>query len=298
MCLEKIVKLNLKDLEYYSEPFPHAIFTNVLIDDDLEKIVSNFPKNTEKFQKVMGGRLRVSSDTTQFYDFLSRFESWSRLYSTFNSNWFAQFVVDLFSNDISKYNPNGNFTEFTYDENWLREKISARSERLNLINRSQVHEVKTTDLLTLISSRIGQRVFNRLGLHKTKSLDEFYLHMDISEANEGYTREIHHDNDDRFAAMVFYLSDMGSMVGGEFGIHKYSDNRPLEMCEPHPKQAETELVRLIEPKKNTLVLFLSTPNSYHSVPLVTSATESRKFFYAGITVKKRNAWKNTIPTKT
>ena len=87
------------------------------------------------------------------------------------------------------------------------------------------------------------------------SKKEMYLHMDISEAGVGYKREIHHDNDNRIAAFVYYLNDKGSMKGGEFEIHQYS-NATLAECPPHPDPKDMELSHSFQPKANTMLLFL------------------------------------------
>lgn len=291
------MKLNFENVKYYSDPFPHAIFRDVLREKDLEQITSEFPSNTSQFQKVMGGRFRLSSDEKYFYEFLANASGWSELYSAFNNEQFANFVTNLFADDANLYDPAGDFSQFKYDQEWLKKQISVKSEKIASINRSQVHEVRSLDLLKLILFRIAKRFSLKTASNPKTNIDELYLHMDISEATAGYSREIHHDNDNRYAAMVFYLSDKGDMVGGEFGIHKYKDDRDIKDCEPHPNVQETELVKLVAPEKNMMLLFLSTPNSYHSVPEVMSSSESRKFFYAGLTVKKAHAWKNVIPTK-
>lgn len=291
------MKLNFKNLQYYSDPFPHAIFKDVLSEKDLEKITSEFPSDTSQFQKVMGGRFRLSSDEKRFYEFLENAKGWSELYSALNNEQFANFVTNLFKHDASSYGPTGDFSKFNFDQSWLRTRISSKSEKIASINRSQVHEVRSVDLLKIMLFRIAKRISLNTNVAPKTNIDELYLHMDISEATVGYSREIHHDNDDRYAAMVFYLSDKGDMVGGEFGIHKYKEGRDIKDCEPHPKVEETELVKLVAPEKNMMVLFLSTPNSYHSVPEVKDTSESRKFFYAGLTVKKAHAWKNVIPSK-
>ena len=123
------------------------------------------------------------------------------------------------------------------------------------------------------------------------------MHLDISEANVGYQREIHHDSDNRLSGMIFYLTDQDDMKGGQFAIHEYIKDTPLERCVPQPDESEMKLSNLITPQKNTLVLFLSTPNSYHSVPIIKSLKKTRKFVYAGISCKSSNLWGDVIPYK-
>jgi len=134
-----------------------------------------------------------------------------------------------------------------------------------------------------------------LRIKPNKSKTNLYVHFDISAAHNGYFREIHHDNDNRVVAMVFYLSDHNkdNRVGGEFSIYKYKSFRNLSLCDAHPKEEEMVEVKKIIPRKNQGIIFLSTPNSYHSVPLIKNAEKWRKFIYIGISVDNPKAWKNS-----
>ena len=96
------------------------------------------------------------------------------------------------------------------------------------------------------------------GFFEAKEKKEMYLHLDISVADVGYQREIHHDNDNRIAAMVFYLTDQNDMVGGEFGIHEYKIKRPLSECEPHPAAEQMKATKIFQPARNTLIFSLNT----------------------------------------
>ena len=161
-----------------------------------------------------------------------------------------------------------------------------------------MHNISSKDLLKVVLFRVIKKLASSSIFYKPSTQKRgLYLHLDISEASVGYEREIHHDNDNRLAAMTFYLTDQNNMCGGEFAIHEYIKDVPLELCAPHPDESEMKLSRLITPKKNTLVLFLSTPNSYHSVPVIKSLKSTRKFVYAGISSKSANVWNNVIRHK-
>jgi Rps23 Pro-64 3,4-dihydroxylase Tpa1-like proline 4-hydroxylase len=209
-----------------------------------------------------------------------------------NSKAFATNVIDLFSDKIGDYNPVHDFKTFSFDSGFL--KKGAFSSFLRNLDKRQLHEISSKQLLKVVLFRVLKRFTSYLRIDSFSSKEELYLHLDISEASTGYGREIHHDNDNRLAAMVFYLNDQNNAQGGEFGIHEYIEDTPLERCVPHPDESEMKLSNLITPQKNTLVLFLSTPNSYHSVPVIKSIETTRKFVYAGISCKRPSVWSDVI----
>ena len=57
-----------------------------------------------------------------------------------------------------------------------------------------------------------------------------------------------------------------------------------------PDKSDMQLVQKIKPQKNLFLSFLSTPNSYHSVPQISGATDWRKFIYVGVSVTRQNIW--------
>ena len=290
------MKLNFDNCEFYSSPFPFLIINDFLDEDSWSSLVDEFPNNADEFQNVMGGRLRLSSEEQEFYEFIESSEAWAAFYKKINSRRFVQGILETFKESIDVYRPVGNFEEYHFDKEFLFNQLSENISRLNRIRRSQVHNVSSKDLALVILHRIKARLLNFQD-GRSNSKQEMYLHMDISEAGVGYKREIHHDNDNRIAAFVYYLNDKGSMKGGEFEIHQYSNGRPLAECPPHPDPKDMELSHSFQPTANTMILFLSSPNSYHSVPVVTQAIKPRRFVYGGLTTKEPFAWRGAIRSK-
>jgi hypothetical protein len=289
------MKFNFSQIKLIDSPYPHVIIENFLEGSDLDSLLSEFPKNTSNFQNVMGGRARLASDEAEFYEFIGGNKVWQNFYSALNNKAFVKNVIDIFSDKISDYNPVYDFEDFAFDCDFLEKR--AFSDFLRNSGKHQIHKVASKDLLKIVFFRVIKKITNLMRINDFRSRNELYLHLDISEASIGYGREIHHDNDNRLAAMVFYLTDQGDMQGGEFGIHEYIENTPLDRCVPHPNDSEMKLSSLITPQKNTLVLFLSTPNSYHSVPVIKSLKNTRKFIYAGISCKCSNVWENVVPNR-
>jgi hypothetical protein len=112
--------------------------------------------------------------------------------------------------------------------------------------------------------------------------NKMYLHIDWSEANDGYVREIHADSAKRFVNFLIFFNDK-TWKDGDFIIHSSAN-----VDKYYPPQAgyrdvysklDTRIHDIIEAKKNRAVFFLSSPNSLHSVSKQSNTTESRKFIY-------------------
>jgi len=108
-----------------------------------------------------------------------------------------------------------------------------------------------------------------------------FLHIDWSEAGDGYVREIHRDTDPRIWNFIIFFNDK-DWDGGDFIIHS-SDSLKI-----FPRQIfdkELPIHKTIEAKKNRAIFFLSTPNSYHSVSVQKNTITPRKFIYGAYTMK-------------
>ena len=285
------MNIRLDSAEVSSEPFPYTIIENALPAEQLRQLLDEFPKNTDEFQNVMGGRLRLGSDEPDFYNFIDESKAWGKFYETINSEVFKDNILNIFEHHIKNNVTHFNQNTLVFDPNYLKRLATGTHGKLTKIKRQQVHNVSTKDLISIIISRLKSRLFltNLQKLFQSKQT-KCYFHLDVSEANLGYEREIHHDNDDRILAFVFYLNSPKNMKGGQFLIHEYAETRKRENYQSHPNDKDMRTVRIIEPKENTLVIFLSTPNSYHSVPRVSACEETRKFVYGGLTSTLSKSW--------
>ncbi len=292
---------SFSNVRKFTEPFPYVVIDSPLTESNSKNILQNFPSEDKfrKFENVMGGRRRLSSDDPEFYSFINKSKYWSEFYNSINSKEFIDNAISLFKEDFDLYNSAIDIRGFQFDSEFLKHKAKKKNFMIVKANKTFVGLVSSKLLLRIILDRIVKKVtefFLRFRPQRNKTT--LYVHFDISAAHNGYSREVHHDNDDRVIAMVFYLSDHveDNRSGGEFAIHKYKENRHLSKCEAHPKEEDVIEVKRILPAKNTGVIFLSTPNSYHSVPFIENAEHWRKFVYIGITVDNRKAWENSLDT--
>ena len=268
------MQLEITTDNYNKNPFPYLECSDFLDEKTYASLKKDFP--SDKFfsrgQVVMGGRKRLSNDNNAFYEFLKKSKSWNDFYNELNSKQFVTKVINTFKADIEQYKPNFNINNFQFDSEYLRN---------NGIDTSLVGKVKR---------KLG--IGRKSNLFKPIDSNELFMHFDISSANIGYQREIHHDSNQRIANFLIYFSGSSPEdVGGEFVIHKHKVEKPIDQYEHQPKDEDTEVVAKYKPKENLFLMFLSTKNSYHSVPLISNAKNWRNFIYVGISIKNHKAWK-------
>jgi len=291
------MKFNFTNIKKFNEPYPFVEVSGALEEGFLDQIVGEFPSSKQfgEFESVMGGRRRLSSDDPEFYNFIRNSAVWESFYNLINCKEFVESALKHFDNDLLAYESSIDVKDLVFDDVFLRNVAYKKNISIVKAKKKIVSLVSSKTLLRVILARIIEKISSKLKRYIIRSSTKVYVHFDISTAHNGYEREIHHDNDDRVIAMVFYLSSHveDKRTGGEFCIHKYKKHRNLELCEAHPDPSEmVEVVRVL-PEKNKGVMFLSTPNSYHSVPLIKEAEHWRKFIYVGITIDRPKAWSNS-----
>ena len=83
-----------------------------------------------------------------------------------------------------------------------------------------------------------------------------YCDFDFSVAGEGYTREPHHDRNERIMVFLYYINSFESNNGGNLQIFDYI-NKPDKYLN-QPIIDDLNLKFNIEPQKGTLITFLSS----------------------------------------
>lgn len=111
-----------------------------------------------------------------------------------------------------------------------------------------------------------------------EDLNNLFLYYDISLAGNGYKREIHRDNDNRVINFIYHINDFEG-EGGQLGI--YSSNKDTIHRKQNPENVH--LIQTIPHKKNRMIFFISTFNSYHSLFEIKNCISPRKFIYGSLT---------------
>ena len=285
------MNINIEITERFTTPFPYVIIKNPLTKTDLKSLIKDFPQDTSKYQNVMGGRARLASEEPEFFKFIEDSYIWNSFYNTVNSKKFADKLLNIFSNEIGNFKPQFETKNLVFSKDYLKTFSESSHGRASEIKKQQVHNVKTKDLLFLIMKRLLSKIkVPIISKFNLKNKNSCHMHFDLSEAGTGYVREAHHDNEERIVAFVFYLNSPTGMKGGEFAIHETLNYSVKTQKNTNLQPNIVSNIKLINPKENTMIVFLSTPNSFHSVPKIVKTNDSRKFVYGGFSLSHGNAW--------
>jgi hypothetical protein len=267
---------NFAEARRLATPFPVWQKDDALPAELYQSLVDEFPDD-EAFSRgmeVMGGRRRIASDESGFYEFLETSPAWNTLFQAINSQDFVGHILSHISDEAAAYGPRLKLAEARLN----RDYFEGRARASKYLPRKAVS--------------VFQRVTDVFSPE-----DEVFLHFDISSAHDGYTREIHRDTDPRIAVMLIQFSGQTEIQcdGGEFGVHSYIDPPAGGAFARQPEESGMRTDVLLPPKENTALLFLSTPHSYHSVPLMRNAKANRNFIYVGISWRKKFKWYSELP---
>lgn len=112
-----------------------------------------------------------------------------------------------------------------------------------------------------------------------------YLDFNFSLSQKGYKREIHRDKDNRIINFLLYFNEIKSNKGGDFEIYDQTDaNATLSR---HPDKNLLNQFLEITPKPGKLIVFLSSPNSYHAVSEMMDDEDKRFFVYGSYSTNKK-----------
>ena len=112
-----------------------------------------------------------------------------------------------------------------------------------------------------------------------------YLDFNFSLSQKGYKREIHRDKDNRIINFLLYFNEIKSKKGGDFEIYDQTDaNASLSR---HPDKNLLDHFLEITPKPGKLIVFLSSPNSYHAVSEMMDEKDKRFFVYGSYSTNKK-----------
>ena len=121
------------------------------------------------------------------------------------------------------------------------------------------------------------------------------LDIDFSVSGKGYNRGPHRDRETRILNFLLYLNSFDEKDGGDFRIYDFQNNE-FKNQNDYPRFPHKNLVfsaRSVQPKKSTLIAFLSTPNSYHAAGEFLPEDKKRVFIYGSYSLNKKVNWIKT-----
>lgn len=260
--------LNLTEADVVAAPFPHVVKSDIIRPSLFQGLVEQFPPDQwfTEASTWAGGRKSLYSYKRRFHRFLEQAPAWREFYDYIDSEPFVRFTLDLFAPHWQQFGL----------------KLDTKMARFR---RCPVEN-------PFLTNPLGRRVQKSWKLLRGAPGNELHIELDISVANDGYTREVHTGNRDRVASLLVYLNGREEIQGegGELVLFRSSDGTPYDQLERQPADASVTEVARIPPVSNTGVFFASAKNTYHSVSAVSGAQYPRKFIYLGITSSLPAAW--------
>lgn len=267
--------LNISKEYVNQEPFPHAIIDQILVESEFDSLLNEFPNEDyfNKLKPVMGNRRRLASEDKEFYQFLTESNAWRKFYEYVNSEDFAKRFINIFNGQLRRYTCSiESIDNLIFDQNYYKRKAYSREPGFLL------------KLVNFLKKKLKKDIKN--------VPKKYFVHLDLSAAHNGYSREVHTDNRNRIAAMLIYFSGKDEIggSGGDLILHSHKFKKNQNEYERFPNDEDVVEITKVEPNSNRGVMFLCTNNSYHSVEKIIDAKGWRKFIYLGITTDADNIW--------
>lgn len=114
----------------------------------------------------------------------------------------------------------------------------------------------------------------------------FFAQVALGKGYDEYYKDNHHDGSRRIINFLLYLNEP-EQDGGDLIL--YRPTKPKKIHEQF-NPTDVEEFHRIKPGCGKGMIWLSTPNSYHEVPLISNTVTPRHFIYTSITAKKHFAW--------
>jgi hypothetical protein len=255
--------MNFEKKNYFYKPFPFIIikdFMNKDFSTHLKNEIINFDNYDDK---VMVNRKRIYKGSKNFNKLLLSSKCASQIYNNLNSIEMFKFFYNLFDLKKSNWKVKDNLGNFS--KNYFGKQEDTIYESI----------VKFLALKNIIQTRIN-------------------LDIDFSMAGKGYNRGPHRDRETRVLNFLIYLNDFKKEDGGDFQIFDYKNNDKIKYNN-YPRFPKEDLVlpvHSILPEQGKLVLFLSTPNSYHAAGEFLRNDKKRVFIYGSYSLNKKATWVN------
>ena len=249
--------MKLNKVKKIKSSYPILIFED-FINKDLcnhlkKSIISE--KNYDDF--VMNGRNRINKGSNKFESFINSSSKIKNFYNMINNFSFYRKCEKM----IKKYYP---------ESKW---KINNKIKNFSKTN-------------------YGLQKGSKLTKSFSKSKNVVNLDIDFSVSSKGYYRSVHRDRETRVINFLIYLNSLSSKDGGAFEVYKSKKvYKNANQYPRFPSNKDVQLEKKLLPKKGQLIIFKSTPDSYHAAEKFVSRNKKRVFLYGSFSLNKEVVWK-------
>ena len=260
-----MVKLNFSKIKKLKTPYPIITMNKFLDLRICKKICREINDFNNYDDLVMNGRFRVNKGSDHFDQQLKQSPNLKSLYNQLNNLKFYKKISKQLNYEIS--NRINNFYPELNNPSFSKNKFGRQSFKL----LSHLRETK-------FISKLFRQTLN--------------LDMDFSKSKKGYFRVAHRDRDTRVISFLIYLNSFKNKDGGQLEIYETKKN--FYTNDKFPRFPEKKAVKKIisfPPKAGQLVVFMSTPDSYHGVSKFKSIKKDRVFIYGSYSMDRKVTWR-------
>ena len=243
--------------------FPVMVGKKALSARDCETLINEIKKAKSFDDLIQGGRNRINKGSKNFKNYLQNSKLSRKLYNQFNSKSFYRKVENRFKNI---FKTNG------WSNTFLPKKfLSQKYTNKRLMNSKELVKM----------------------LGKSYKNPNVNLDIDFSVSKGGYRLRPHRDDVTRLYNFLIYLNDIPKKNGGSLIIFKKkADKKIRKSFKRFPSISELTKVTEFTPSKGSIIIFQSTPNSYHGVTLFKEKKGKKRFFiYGSYALSKPVVWK-------
>lgn len=246
---------------------------------ETDTLIADLDSNVDchKLSNIHGGRFVLPNTSSKFKTLLRESPAWKVFYERISSQEFmSECLEDLGIFDIEvEWQP-------YFSENFVPKFF----KKVDDLRHRRVGEMTLKGLLAFFAYRSLRHFY--FFLFRLKRLFSRKLSMDIlfdiSQAVNGYTREIHRDSDSRLIVFLLYLNEIDKAgVGGTLDLFNYF-GKDYDDPDPQPNPKDCKLIKAIAPEKGKLVIFKNDNHAFHSVPEMSNFKGKRTFCYGSFTI--------------
>ena len=253
--LYNLNKDNLNDL-----PFPILIQNNFLEELFFKKLNENFPEDIFNDLSSERSRKNIKFNSEKLSKVIKNNEEWSKFYSILTSDYFLLDILRVFENNLNNLKTQLNLSSIKFYEH-----IDLSEKKVNNFSS------------TIFVKKIYQKIRNKY--LQMKNIRNLRIDLAIAQSEDNYYKTIHTDNRSKLVSGLFYFSDMEG--DSDFKIYRQKNPGNILNNNDDLDKSKLELFKSINIIPNKLLLFLNTPNAFHSVDPV-ATNKKRNFVYFSI----------------
>jgi hypothetical protein len=264
----------------------YKILENFIDEKSCLELISDAEKYSSNDRlKVQNERSILPSSSKGFLNLINQSNTWAKLHKYLNSQSF----LETLQQQLELKNQNFLITNF-----FFQEKPNYFLNKYKKLNSKKISTIGNINLFFYLFFKM-YRFFERKLKYTFTTKKYVELLYDYSISPNGYFREIHRDSDSRTIVFLIYLNELeGNGSGGELNLYNYNKTDKYIPAQPQPKDCILE--KSIPPKTGTLVTFLNSHDSLHSVSKMKNHIGQRHFLYGSFTLlgKKNSFLRNSI----